>query len=363
MFKKLASTDGALPDLITNFNTTAGALAAESTNLSASIQQLAPTLEEAQPALRHLNNALPPFRRLAIELEPGVRQLPATIKAGSPWLVQTRKLLRQNELGGTASLLASAAPPLAKTTHATLKLFPQVSLTSRCVTHNLVPLGNEVVEQRGRRLSVQHRPARSRGNSSTASSNLAGESQGFDGNGSFVRFQAGGGPQLVSMPNPNGGPGPPPTGPLFGYNISDAAGHSPQAPHQERRRPAAPVPHGRPLLHAGGPGPQRPGRGDRPARPEGGAVSRAIREHLRDFVAIGILIVLAIVTTGVILVAAVGELPILDSDPRLRQLRAQGRVHDRAGGDARARASRSRSPGSRWGHRGGRRSSRTAPRS
>lgn len=229
VFKKLASTDGALPDLITNFNTTAGALAAESTNLSASIQQLAPTLEEAQPALRHLNNALPPFRRLAIELEPGVRQLPATIKAGSPWLVQTRKLLRQNELGGTASLLASAAPPLAKTTHASLKLFPQVSLTSRCVTHNLVPLGNEVVDSAGGAYPFSTGQPVSR-EFLYGLVNLAGESQGFDGNGSFVRFQAGGGPQLVSMPNPNGGPGPPPTGPLFGYNISAPLGTRPRLP-------------------------------------------------------------------------------------------------------------------------------------
>jgi phospholipid/cholesterol/gamma-HCH transport system substrate-binding protein len=34
---------------------------------------------------------------------------------------------------------------------------------------------------------------------------LAGESQNFDGNGPYVRFQAGGGPQLVHMPEPNGG--------------------------------------------------------------------------------------------------------------------------------------------------------------
>src|SRR5205823_9741668 len=37
VFAKLASTDGSLSDLITNFNTTAGALAAESSNLSATI--------------------------------------------------------------------------------------------------------------------------------------------------------------------------------------------------------------------------------------------------------------------------------------------------------------------------------------
>ena len=38
-----------------------------------------------------------------------------------------------------------------------------------------------------------------------------------------------------------------------------------------------------------------------PPDPEGGPVKRAIREHLRDFVAIAVLVVLALVTTGVIL--------------------------------------------------------------
>jgi len=106
LFAKLASTDGSLSDLITNFNTTAGALAQESSNLSASIRELAPTVEQARPSLLHLSNALPPFRALARASLPGIRELPATIKAGSPWLVQTRKLLRQDELGGAAKLLA-----------------------------------------------------------------------------------------------------------------------------------------------------------------------------------------------------------------------------------------------------------------
>ena len=52
-----ASAD--LSDLITNFNTFAGALADESTNLSATLAELAPTLEETEPSLRALNDALP----------------------------------------------------------------------------------------------------------------------------------------------------------------------------------------------------------------------------------------------------------------------------------------------------------------
>ncbi|HXF00276.1 MAG TPA: MlaD family protein [Solirubrobacterales bacterium] len=200
LFAKLASTDGSLSDLITNFNTTANAFADESTNLSASIHELAPTLQEAEPSLRHLNDALQPARRLAIESLPGIRELPATIRAGSPWLVQTGKLLRPSELGNTASLLAASSPPLARAGHASLDLFPEVGQFGRCVSHNLVPAGNVQVDD---------------GAFSTGQPNirelfygvtqLAGESQAFDGNGPMVRFQAGGGPQLVKMPNPHGG--------------------------------------------------------------------------------------------------------------------------------------------------------------
>ena len=38
-------------------------------------------------------------------------------------------------------------------------------------------------------------------------------------------------------------------------------------------------------------------------------MKRAIREHLRDFIAIGVLVVLALVTTGVILVQQQANFP------------------------------------------------------
>jgi phospholipid/cholesterol/gamma-HCH transport system substrate-binding protein len=232
LFAKLASTDGALSDLITNFNTTAGAFASESANLSASIRELAPTLQEAEPSLRHLNDALPWARRLARESLPGIRELPATIRVGLPWLVQTGKLLRPNELGDTARLLAASGPPLAEAGHASLKLFPQVGLFSRCVSHNLVPAGNVVIDDNDPDPTVDF---------TTGQPNireffygvaqLAGESQGFDGNGPFVRFQAGGGPELVRMPNPNGGlPGGVKNNVLWAHNVAAPLATRPRLP-------------------------------------------------------------------------------------------------------------------------------------
>jgi len=230
LFAKLASTDGSLSDLITNFNTTAGAFADESANLSASVRELAPTLQEAEPSLRHLNDALPWARRLARESLPGIRELPATIRAGSPWLVQTGKLLRPSELGKTAQLLAAGAPGLAKAGHASLNLFPEVGTFSRCVSHNLVPAGNVAIDDAGGAYPFSTGQPNIR-EFFYGVAQLAGESQGFDGNGPFVRFQAGGGPELVRMANPRGGfVGAVPNNVLYAHNISEPLATRPRLP-------------------------------------------------------------------------------------------------------------------------------------
>ena len=240
LFAKLASTDGSLSDFITNFNITAGAFASESANLSASISELAPTLQEAEPSLRHLNDALPWARRLARESLPGIRELPATIRVGSPWLVQTGNLLRRNELGEVARLLAASAAPLARAGHASLNLFPQAGTFSRCVSENLVPAGNVAIDGAGGYPFVTGQPNIRELFYGVAQ--LAGESQGFDGNGPFVRFQAGGGPQLVRMPNPRGGLWRSPERRAVGAQRRGAGRHPPPASVSNGPGPTTPPP-------------------------------------------------------------------------------------------------------------------------
>ena len=113
VFSKLDGHESQLQELITNFNVFAGALADESANLSETIAELAPTVEEAEPSLAAVSDALPAFRALAIELTPSVRELPATIDAANPWLDQVDPLLRSSELGGLSRLLKNASPGLA----------------------------------------------------------------------------------------------------------------------------------------------------------------------------------------------------------------------------------------------------------
>jgi phospholipid/cholesterol/gamma-HCH transport system substrate-binding protein len=199
LFGVLARNELPLKDLITNFNTTTGALADESQNLSQSIHELAPTLTTARTSLLHLNQTLPFLRTFAIELRPGVAELPATFRAANPWIAQTKPLLSKAELGGIAHLLKKGTPGLAGATGASLKAFPQLTQLSNCVANVLIPTGNEVINDSFSSGEPNYREA------FYGFTDLAGESQNFDGNGPYVRFQSGGGPVRVRAQNPNGG--------------------------------------------------------------------------------------------------------------------------------------------------------------
>jgi ABC-type transporter Mla subunit MlaD len=220
VFGALVSREDQLKDLITNFNTTVGALANQSTALAGTVRELAPTLRVAQPSLQHLNASFPSLRAYAIDLTPGVKQLPATVRAGIPWLEQTRLLLQPSELGRLAQLARSSAPSTARAVKAASAFLPELGLTSRCVSRVLVPTGNVVLDD----------PRFGTGQPNYREffyglANTAGAGQAFDGNGSYLRVNAGGGPVLVKAPNPGGGPA---ARTVFANNISKPLGVQPR---------------------------------------------------------------------------------------------------------------------------------------
>ena len=182
-----------LKDLITNFNRTMGAFASESGNLQASIRLLAPTLEQANGALASLNAAFPPTRAFAREILPGVRETPATIDASLPWIAQTRKLVSQAELGGLVKELSPATRDLATLADAAIQLLPETTLTSRCARQVILPAGDLVIDDEFKTGAANYKEFW------WAMAALSGESQNFDGNGTYVRFQPGGGDQAVSL--------------------------------------------------------------------------------------------------------------------------------------------------------------------
>ena len=142
--------------------------------------------------------------------------------------MQARQLLRKGELGGVAELLRQSGPGLAQATNASLRLFPQLETASRCVSENLVPAGNVVIDDNGGAYPstlVTNQPNFREFFYSTVG--LAGESQNFDGNGPYVRFQAGGGPELVRMAMPGAAAL---NTAVWGHNISPPLGIRPALP-------------------------------------------------------------------------------------------------------------------------------------
>lgn len=198
-FAALAQNEEDLKGLIVNFDVFTGALASQSANLSTTVHRLAPTLREFHGSLVSLNNALPPLRAWAIELNPAVAELPDLIAAGKPWIKQARPLLSGKEAGGIAKLLREATPGLAGAAQAGKAIaLPQLNRISLCTTKVIVPTGNQTINDQFSTGGPNYREFL------YAFSNFAGLGQNFDGNGPFVRLQPGGGNLLVEQKNPNG---------------------------------------------------------------------------------------------------------------------------------------------------------------
>jgi ABC-type transporter Mla subunit MlaD len=191
--KALSNNEQSLADLVTNFNTTLGALASEQSNLKQTIALLGPTLQHTDSALAHLNASFPNTRAFAKEILPGVKATPATIDAALPWVAQARKLVGPAELGGLTKELKPTTVDLAKLVDGTLTALPQADLVSQCVTHTILPTGNVKIQD-GQFTSNEENYKEFW----YTMVGLAGESQNFDGNGHYVRFAVGGGAETIS---------------------------------------------------------------------------------------------------------------------------------------------------------------------
>jgi phospholipid/cholesterol/gamma-HCH transport system substrate-binding protein len=208
-----------LKDLITNLNLTTASFASESTNLSATIRELAPTLAVANSAFTSLNAAFGPTRQFARDIRPGVRETPATIEAALPWIEQTHALVGKDELGGLAEELSPATADLAKLIDRASDLLAQTDLASKCLRDVVLPAGDVVINDEFMTGAENYKEF------FYALVGIAGEGQNFDGNGMYVRFQTGGGSQRVSLGSPTAR-----TGQLFGNNVQVPLGNRPAYP-------------------------------------------------------------------------------------------------------------------------------------
>lgn len=196
----LRGSESQLQDLIVNFNTTAGAFAAQSSSLQAAVGLLGPTLTTADAAFKSLDASFPATRAFARAILPGVQQTPATVQAAFPWLAQTRALLSKDELQGLLAQLQPATADLARLEGASLQFLPQLDQADRCFSQVIIPAGNVGIKDGA--LTTR------RGDGSIVENykefwygmvGLTGEGQNFDANGSYLRFAVGGGSHTVKV--------------------------------------------------------------------------------------------------------------------------------------------------------------------
>jgi phospholipid/cholesterol/gamma-HCH transport system substrate-binding protein len=138
-FAALADDPEALKGLVTNLNTTAGALARQDAALAASVPALRDTLRVGQPALAAVNDALPTLRVFSREALPGVRSSAALLAAGIPWITQARGLVQEDELKGLAAELRQAVPDVALLNTRLIPFLDQLRGLSSCTNTVLVP--------------------------------------------------------------------------------------------------------------------------------------------------------------------------------------------------------------------------------
>jgi phospholipid/cholesterol/gamma-HCH transport system substrate-binding protein len=221
VFAALASQQNRLADLVTTFNATMGALAARQQDLSTSIALLPPFLRAQAAALGPLQASFGPTRAFARDLTPSIRQLGPTITAGLPWIAQATTLFSPTYLGGLLSALTPAVQSTTSTLSSTKTLLTSSNELARCLVHNVIPTGNQIVQDppvtTGLRVYQEL---------FQAAVGLAGAAQNFDGNGRYVRASAGGGSDRVATGSLPG------AGPLYGNAVLTPLGTRPAFPVQ-----------------------------------------------------------------------------------------------------------------------------------
>ncbi len=144
-FAALSDDPGALKELVTDLDVTAGALARQDDALAASVPALRDTLRAASPAFGELNEALPSVRAFAIEALPGVRSSPPALDAAMPWMRQARALVAPDELQGLAADLRQAVPSLVRLNRRLIPTLSQLRGLSSCTSNVLVPFAESTV--------------------------------------------------------------------------------------------------------------------------------------------------------------------------------------------------------------------------
>jgi len=175
-----------LGELIENFNTFLGALAAQSVALTTTVAELPKTLHGIDRGLASLDASFAPTRTFAHDILPGLRNTPATVTAVLPWIEQVQASLAPSELGGVAKGLAAATPSLAKLFGEQAPFYHQGDLFNKCLTKIIYPAGNTKIQDGASTSGVENYKE-----FWYSLVGLNGIGQDFNGNGTVGRFLVG----------------------------------------------------------------------------------------------------------------------------------------------------------------------------
>jgi phospholipid/cholesterol/gamma-HCH transport system substrate-binding protein len=217
VFRGLAASSIQLASLVTTFNATMAAFASRQQDLAQTIRALPPLLHATTAADRALDASFPPTQAFAAAILPSLPAVAPTITVALPWLKQATDLVSSNNyLGRLLQSLTPAVQNTASSLHSTTSLLSGLEQFARCVSHNLVPTGNEVINDppQSTGLTVYQELYQS-------AVGIAGAAGNFDGNGRYIRSSAGGGAQQVQTSIIPG------IGPLFGNAVLPPLGTRP----------------------------------------------------------------------------------------------------------------------------------------
>jgi virulence factor Mce-like protein len=219
VFSALAASSPQLQGLITGFNATLATLASRQSELSATVAALPGLLRTTQAADTALQASFAPTQAFARAILPGLRELDPTIGDALPWLSQLTALVSHGELGALLAELTPAVQSASQAIAPAETLLSGAAALARCLIHNVIPTGNEVIQDPPSSTGLQVYQELFQ-----AAVGIAGASQNFDGNGRYVRAAAGGGSDQVQSQTL------PINGPLFGNAVLAPLGTRPAFP-------------------------------------------------------------------------------------------------------------------------------------
>lgn len=198
----LGRNERALQDLITNFRVVSGSFAAQDQALGEAIEVLPDVLAASRPAFANLNDSFPALRAFAREALPGVRSTPETLTAATPFVSQIRALVSQRELRGLVADLRPTIPKLAKLSDASIDFLDQSRALASCFNEVVIPWSQDTVEPIDPENQYPHDPVgRVFEETAYGLAGIASESRSGDANGQYIRVEAGGGTNTVTVPD------------------------------------------------------------------------------------------------------------------------------------------------------------------